>query len=100
MKIVKHGCVIDFLCPVCSCEFLMSADEEGCRQQTDKDERKGDEVQYLAVCPDCGEGDVPGYKKQYGDLPVMAEEQKEEVKTEKTSIERESITYTKETDPL
>ena len=94
MKIVKHGCVIQFDCPVCSCEFLMSEDEEGCRQQTDKD-RKGDDVQYLAVCPDCGEGDVPGYKKQYGDLPVMAEERKEEVKEKNSELEK-GITFTKE----
>lgn len=76
MKIVKHGCVIDFNCPVCGCEFLMS--EEECYQEAVQDDKKGEEVQYLAVCPDCGEGDVPGYKKKFGKLPEAEEQEPEE----------------------
>ena len=79
MKIVKHGCVIDFICPVCQCEWLMSEDEEGCDQKVSQDEKKGEE-EYLAVCPDCGQGDVPGHKRKFGELPVTAEEQQEEMK--------------------
>ena len=76
MKIVKHGCVIDFNCQVCGCEFLMS--EEECYQEAAQDDKKGGEVQYLAVCPDCGEGDVPGYKKKFGELPEAEEQEPEE----------------------
>ena len=93
MKIIKHGCVIDFNCQVCSCEFLMSEDE--CYQAAGKDEKKGDEIQYLAVCPDCGQGDVPGYKHKYGDLPV-AEVKEEETKEEEKTAPRYGIEYTKE----
>ena len=93
MKIIKHGCVIDFNCPVCGCEFLMSEDE--CYEDVSKDEKKGDEIQYLAVCPDCGQGDVPGYKHKYGDLPV-AEEPAKEPEDEKTEPQKNGITFSKD----
>ena len=99
MKIIKHGCVIDFNCPVCGCEFLMSEDE--CYEEASQDEKKGEEIQYLAVCPDCGQGDVPGYKKQYGELteaeePEEQEEQEEPEKQEEgAELKGRSTGYTK-----
>ena len=78
MKIIKHGCVIHFICPVCGCEFLMSEDEEGCYKPAGQEEKKGGEEEYLAICPDCGEGEVPGHKEQKGEQQEKQEEPQEE----------------------
>lgn len=74
MKVIKHGEVIKFVCPVCSCEFMAREEETY---------KKPDDPGYYAVCPDCGESDIPGVKQEFS--PVVedqAEEQPEEKKTE------------------
>ena len=70
MKVIKHGEVIKFVCPVCSCEFMAREEETY---------KKPDDPGYYAVCPDCGESDIPGVKQELS--PVVeapAEEQTEE----------------------
>lgn len=88
MKIIKHGCVIHFNCPVCNCEFLMSEDEPECYKRADRDEKK-ENKEYLAVCPDCGESDVPGYKEKKGELPIEEEQPTEEEKPEEEEPKEE-----------
>ena len=74
MKVIKHGEVIRFVCPVCSCEFMAREEETY---------KKPDEPEYFAVCPDCGESDIPGEKQEFSPVvEAQAEEQPEEKKTE------------------
>ena len=74
MKVIKHGEVIRFVCPVCSCEFMAREEETY---------KKPDEQEYFAVCPDCGESDIPGVKQEFSPVvEAQAEEQTDEKKTE------------------
>ena len=90
MKIIKHGEVIRFTCPVCGCEYMAREEETY---------KKPEEPEYFTVCPDCGESDVPGYKEQLSpDVEEQpAEEQAEEKKgaDEKPEGEEGEIDYTK-----
>lgn len=74
MKVIKHGEVIRFVCPVCSCEFMAREEETY---------KKPDEPENFAVCPDCGESDIPGVKQEFSPVvEAQAEEQTEEKKAE------------------
>lgn len=90
MKIIKHGEVIHFVCPVCGCEYLAREEETY---------KKPEDPEYYTVCPDCGESDVPGYKEQLSpDVEEQpAEEQPEEKKgaDEEPEGEKGEIDYTK-----
>ena len=100
MKIIRHGEVIQFVCPVCGCEFLMR--EEETYQKPDS-EKKIEEEKYFAVCPDCGEADVPGEKKDFS--PVVetetekTEEQKDEEVTEPEARANGMVDYMAVVDP-
>ena len=92
MRIIKHGCVIRCNCPMCGCDFMDSEDE--CYKDHEK-EQKG-EVKWLAVCPDCGEIDVPGEKQTYDQLA-----QKDEAKAQEEKQETKGgIDYTQITSPM
>lgn len=90
MKVIKHGEVIRFTCPVCGCEYMAREEETY---------KKPEEPEYYTVCPDCGESDVPGYKEQLSpDVEKQpAEEQPEEKKgaDEEPEGEKGEIDYTK-----
>lgn len=89
MKVIKHGEVIKFVCPVCSCEFMAREEETY---------KKPDDPGYYAVCPDCGESDIPGVKQEFSPVvEAQAEEKPEEKKgvDEKPEGENGEIDYTK-----
>lgn len=89
MKVIKHGEVIKFVCPVCSCEFMAREEETY---------KKPDDPGYYAVCPDCGESDIPGVKQELSPVvEAQAEEQPEEKKgaDEEPEGEKGEIDYTK-----
>ena len=89
MKAIKHGEVIKFVCPVCSCEFMAREEETY---------KKPDDPGYYAVCPDCGESDIPGVKQELSPVvEAQAEEQPEEKKgaDEEPEGEKGEIDYTK-----
>lgn len=76
MKIIKHGEVIHFVCPVCGCEYMAREEETY---------KKPEEPEYFTVCPDCGESDVPGYKEQ---LSPDVEEQQADIERLNTENKR------------
>ena len=78
MKIIKHGEVIHFVCPVCGCEYLAREEETY---------KKPEDPEYYTVCPDCGESDVPGYKEQLS--PDVEEQPAEEQPEEKKGADEE-----------
>lgn len=89
MKVIKHGEVIKFVCPVCSCEFMAREEETY---------KKPDDPGYYAVCPDCGESDIQGVKQELSPVvEAQAEEQPEEKKgaDEEPEGEKGEIDYTK-----
>ena len=89
MKIIKHGEVIRFTCPVCGCEYMAREEETY---------KKPDDPGYYAVCPDCGESDIPGVKQELSPVvEAQAEEQPEEKKgaDEEPEGEKGEIDYTK-----
>lgn len=89
MKVIKHGEVIKFVCPVCSCEFMAREEETY---------KKPEDPGYYAVCPDCGESDIQGVKQELSPVvEAQAEEQPEEKKgaDEEPEGEKGEIDYTK-----
>ena len=89
MKVIKHEEVIKFVCPVCSCEFMAREEETY---------KKPDDPGYYAVCPDCGESDIPGVKQELSPVvEAQAEEQPKEKKgaDEEPEGEKGEIDYTK-----
>ena len=65
MKILKHGDVMLFECPMCGCRFVEAVSKTDLKNCGVYDAKR-DETGTRETCPDCG-SDVVGFRSKVGE---------------------------------